>query len=241
MAADRSVASARAPRSYEHLRHQGDGETVLYLVRHGQTAANQRQLLQGSSDHPLDELGLSQSRLIAEHFTTLPAVDTIISSPLQRALVTARMIGEQIGLTPLVQPALTELDFGDWESREFTEFQAEHPDLAARFLDVNDYEVGWPGGETRQEFYDRIWAAFHAILDEYGRHRVVVVAHGGVFGAFLAMVEGTSPNDMARYDILNCSLTELHVTNAHTEIKLRNDVCHLESLVRPPNEPEQTP
>lgn len=240
MAADQSTAIVWTPRSYESLRHPTDGETVLYLVRHGQTAANQRRLLQGSSDHPLDELGLSQARLIAEHFTTLPPVDAILSSPLQRALVTARLIGDRIGQTPRVHPGLTELDFGNWENREFAELQAEHPELAARFLDVDDYEVGWPGGETRQGFYNRISATFQALLAEYQRHRVVVVAHGGVFGAFLAMIEGNSPNDLGRYDILNCSLTELHVTNVRTEIRLRNDVCHLESLVRPPDRPERT-
>lgn len=241
MVGDRSTMSTWTPRSYEHLRHPGNGETVLYLVRHGQTAANQRQLLQGSTDHPLDEIGMSQARLIAEHFATLPPVDVIVSSPLQRALVTARMIGGRVGREPQVRPAFTELDFGAWENRAFEEFQAEHPELAARFLDVDDYDAGWPGGETRRAFYDRIWAAFHDLLSEYYSHSVVVVSHGGVFGAFLAMVEGTSPNDLARYDILNCSLTELHVTGRRTEIRLRNDVCHLESLVQAAVGPEGMP
>lgn len=241
MVGDRSTMSTWTPQSHERLRHPGNGETVLYLVRHGQTTANKRQLLQGSTDHPLDEIGLSQARLIAEHFATLPPVDAIVSSPLQRALVTAQMIGERVGREPQVRPAFTELDFGAWENREFAEFQAEHPELAARFLDADDYDAGWPGGETRRDFYGRIWAAFHDLLAEYHRHWVVVVAHGGVFGAFLAMVEGTSPNDLARYDILNCSLTELHVTGRHTEITLRNDVCHLESLVHSSVGPGGTP
>jgi broad specificity phosphatase PhoE len=107
---------------------------------------------------------------------------------------------------------------------------AEDPATAARFLDPEDYDVGWPGGETRRAFYDRIWQAFTAILEDYRQHRVIVVAHGGVFGAFLAMVQGRSPNDLACYDILNCSLTELRVARDHTLIQLRNDVCHLAQL-----------
>lgn len=219
-----------SPQRYEHLIHPSSGETVLYLVRHGQTVANQRRLLQGSTDHPLDELGLRQAELIAARLAELPPFDAILSSPLQRAVATAATIGRRLGLEPLITQSLTELDFGAWENRNFAEMVAEDPATAARFLDHEDYDVGWPGGETRRAFYDRVWQAFSAILDDYRRHRVIVVAHGGVFGAFLAMVQGRSPNDLACYDIMNCSLTELRVARDHTLIQLRNDVCHLEQL-----------
>ena len=219
-----------SPQRYEHLIHPSSGDTVLYLVRHGQTAANQRRLLQGSTDHPLDELGLRQAELIAARLAELPPFHALISSPLQRAVVTATAIGRRLDLEPVVSQSLTELDFGAWENRNFAEMIAEDPATAARFLDYEDYDVGWPGGETRRGFYDRVWQAFSAILDDYQRHRVIVVAHGGVFGAFLAMVQGRSPNDLACYDIKNCSLTELRVAQDHTLIQLRNDVCHLAQL-----------
>lgn len=218
------------PKRYAHLRHPAAGETVLFLVRHGRTAANYRQLLQGSTDHPLDELGLRQAALIADRVAQEPAIDAIVTSPLQRALVTARAIGERVGIEPQIIPALTELDFGSYENRPFADLIADQPELALRFLDLDDFEAGWPGGETRQAFYDRVWQAFSSLLDDYRMHRIVVVAHGGVFGAFLALVEGASPNDIARYDIKNCSLTELRVTTDHTVVHLRNDVCHLAQL-----------
>lgn len=219
-----------SPQRFEYVTHPSAGDTLLYLVRHGQTAANQRRLLQGSTDHPLDELGRRQVTLIADRLAKLPPVDAIITSPLQRAVVTASTIGHRLGIEPVIRHALTELDFGQWENREFTEMIAEDPHTAARFLDHNDFDVGWPGGETRRAFYDRVWLAFTAILDDYRRHRVIVVAHGGVLGAFLAMVQGRSPNDLACYDIKNCSLTELRIASDHTFVQMRNDVCHLEQL-----------
>lgn len=230
-----------SPRRYTHLRHPSSGDTILYLVRHGRTSANQRQLLQGSTDHPLDELGLRQAALIADRIAQLPPVDAIVTSPLQRALVTATAIGGRLAIEPRVLVGLTELDFGEWENRTFTEMITEQPEVAARFLDLHDFEVGWPGGETRRAFYERVWNAFAAILDDFHAHRVVVVAHGGVFGAFLAMVQGSSPNDLTQYDIKNCSLTELRVTSDHTAIELRNDVCHLELLLDSPLTAESNP
>ncbi|MBA2518193.1 MAG: histidine phosphatase family protein [Chloroflexia bacterium] len=223
-------ADSWTPRHYTHLRHPSAGETALFLVRHGRTSANHRQVLQGSSDYPLDDTGLRQAALIANRVAQEPAIDAIVSSPLQRALVTARAIGDRLNIEPQVVPALTELDFGLYENRPFTDLLQEEPELAVRFQDLEDFDAGWPGGETRRSFYDRVWQAFTALLDDYHMHRVVVVAHGGVFGAFLAMVEGVSPNDIARYDIKNCSLTELRVTSDHTVVQLRNDVCHLDAL-----------
>ena len=225
--------SVWSPQQFTHLRHPHAGDTVLYLVRHGQTAANRQRLLQGSVDHPLDELGLRQANLIAERLAEVPAVDAIVSSPLQRALVTATVIGARLGLEPIIIPELTELDFGEGENRTFEEMAAEHPAIAARFLDPQDTEVSWPGGESRGAFCERVWRAFATLLGDFRLHRVVVVAHGGVLGAFLAMVEGASPYDLARYDIRNCSLTELRVSAEHTLVQLRNDVCHLDQLLEP--------
>jgi broad specificity phosphatase PhoE len=219
------------PQPFPHLRHPSAGDTVLYLVRHGQTAANLQRLLQGSSDHPLDDLGVRQANLIADRLASLPPVDAIVSSPLQRALVTATIIGDRLGLEPRVIPDLSELNFGDWENRKFEEMVAAHPDIAARMLDTDDHDIGWPGGETRRDFNERVRQAFAEILGEYHAHRVIVVAHGGVLGAFLAMVQGLSPNDPTHYDIKNCSLSELRVTTEHTVIQLRNDACHLDPLV----------
>jgi broad specificity phosphatase PhoE len=201
------------------------------LVRHGQTAANLKRLLQGSSDHPLDDLGVRQANLIADRLASLPPVDAIVSSPLQRALVTATIIGDRLGIEPRVIPDLTELSFGDWENRKFDDLAAAHPDIAARMLDTEDHDIGWPGGETRRAFNERVRQAFAEILGEYHAHRIIVVAHGGVLGAFLAMVQGLSPNDPTHYDIKNCSLSELRVTTEHTVIQLRNDACHLDQLV----------
>ena len=233
LSASRHEPPVRSPQRYTHLRHPHAGDTVLYLVRHGQTAANHRRLLQGSTDHPLDELGLRQAQLIAERLTEVPPLDAVVTSPLQRARVTATIIGERLGLQPRIINELSELDFGEGENRTFEEMAAKHPEIAARYLDRNDTEVSWPGGESRGAFCERVWGAFTAILDDYRLHRVVVVAHGGVLGAFLAMVEGASPYDLARYDIRNCSLTELHVSAEHTVVQLRNDVCHLDSLLVP--------
>lgn len=210
------------------LIHPTAGETTLLLVRHGRTAANRRRLMQGVTDVPLDDLGWRQARRIAGRLAQEPAVDVVLSSPLARALSTAQVIGDRLGREPVVIPALIEMDFGSYEGESYERLVLEEPELAGRFLDLDDYDAAWPGGETRGRFYDRVWAAFDAILREYVSHRVVVVAHGGVFGAFLALLQDRSPNDLTVYDLHNCSLTHLHVSPEHTVMHCRNEIGHLD-------------
>lgn len=183
------------------------------------------------TDVPLDRFGLRQAACIAERLRREVPVDAVLSSPLARALTTARIIGDRLGHDPIVVPELVEMDFGTLEGATLERVLEEHPEFAERLLDADADDVAWPDGETRSGFNERVRAAFLAILSDYAAHRVVVVAHGGVIGTFLGGIEGLSPNDPTIYDVMNCSLTHLHVTPHDTVLHARNDVVHLASLV----------
>lgn len=217
-----------SPNAADQLRHPvGHGETTLYLVRHGRTDSNLRGLLHGATDVPLDAHGLRPAALIGERLAAEAEMDVLLSSPLQRALTTARAIGDRIGLPPTTVPGLVEMDFGDLEGYTVDRIVAEHPGIADRMADLEDEELAWPGGESRRDFHDRVMAAFLAILEEHHAHRVVVVAHGGVISSFLARVYGASPHDWTAYHTGNCSLTHLVVRPETTNVHLFNDVVHL--------------
>ena len=220
----------RGPERHAWLRHPAAQETTLYLVRHGRTESNVRHLLHGRTDVPLDAWGVRQAHAVAERLTAEPAIDALLSSPLHRALTTARIIGERIGREPVVVPDLVEIDFGALEGVTIERIVDEHPDLAQQMLEADGVDLAWPGGESRRGFYDRVLAAFLAILEDHAGQRVVVVAHGGVIGSFVAQVHGLPPTDPSAFDIGNCSLTHLHVTAEHTLVHLRNDLLHLEVL-----------
>lgn len=210
--------------------HPTGGRTELFLVRHGRTLGNVQRVLVGSTDIPMDELGIQQADLVAQRLAGAVAADVLVSSPLQRALVTAQAIGARMNLDPVVRPALAEWNFGEAEGSTFDVLISRYPEIAARFADIDDFEVGWPGGETRRQFHDRVYAEFMDLLASYERHSLIVVAHGGVFGSLLAQVQGISPNDWAQYTIHNCSVTHLEVSVGETAIHLLNDIEHLNGL-----------
>src|SRR5207244_1461401 len=63
----------------------------LYLVRHGETDWNRERRFQGTSDIPLNELGRAQSRALAQRLTDA-RLDAVYTSPLSRAVETARIV-----------------------------------------------------------------------------------------------------------------------------------------------------
>lgn len=215
---------------HSSLRHPSNGETTLYLIRHGRTESNVLRRFQGQLDTPLDSHGVMQAHLLAARAAEEIDADVLLSSPLQRALVTAQIVGASLGLEPIVVPELSEMDFGAMEGMTIDRLEAEHPEIVAAMYDEDDDDFGWPEGETRRDFHGRVLRVFQTILTDYPGKRVVVVAHGGVIGSFLAQIEGGSPNDWQRNPIANCSLTHLHVTPDHTAVHLFNDAVHLEAL-----------
>jgi broad specificity phosphatase PhoE len=222
------------------VRHPAGGRTSIYLVRHGRTNGNVQRLLCGWTDVPMDAHGVAQAGLIADRLAAVVPADVLLASPLSRARVTAGAIGERMGLTPHIRPDLIEWNFGAAEGLSFETVAELYPETAIRFTDIHDFDVGWPGGETRRQFHDRVYGEFLSILHTYHDHTLVIVAHGGVIGSLLAQIQGRSPNDWFAYDIHNCSLTHMEVLVDETAIHLLNDIEHLDGLIEPNEESTTT-
>ncbi|HEU0163727.1 MAG TPA: histidine phosphatase family protein, partial [Thermomicrobiales bacterium] len=80
-------------------------KTTVYLVRHGETDWNRIRRYQGTTDIPLNATGEQQAAQLAAYLGThelAPEGDAIVSSPLMRAFVTARAIGDALGITEIL-------------------------------------------------------------------------------------------------------------------------------------------
>ncbi len=89
--------------------------TQLVLIRHGRTAWNEEERMQGQTDVPLSDAGYQ--KIIQDVGSALnPALSGMywISSPLKRARTTAGLI---CGFAPPLEPALLEMNWGAWEGR----------------------------------------------------------------------------------------------------------------------------
>ncbi|HEU0165066.1 MAG TPA: histidine phosphatase family protein [Thermomicrobiales bacterium] len=224
-----AIFNTDGPRAFDLIRHPKNGQTTLYLVRHGQTEGNAKHLFIGSTDLPLDPLGERQAVQVGDHFATIE-IDHLVSSPMLRARQTAAEISRSTGKEIEIVHTLSEIDFGAIEGSTIEQVVTQYPELRSRLDDPDDLDVQWPDGESRRGFNDRILTSFLGILEQYVNKTVAVVCHGGVIGSFIAQVEGGSPSDFARYAVRNCSVTNLVVTPNQTLIHFTNDIEHLDEV-----------
>mgnify|MGYP000918913880 FL=1 len=118
--------------------------TELWLVRHGQTDWNVEGRYQGQANPPLNATGLEQAACAAETLAGR-TYTAIYTSDLQRARVTAEIIGRRLGMDVLVDPRLREVNQGAWEGMLSTEIQAHYAgEWAARQRDRLHFRP--PGG-----------------------------------------------------------------------------------------------
>jgi probable phosphoglycerate mutase len=90
-----------------------DTRTLVYLVRHGQTALNESGVLRGLLDPQLDETGQRQALLLGQVLgPRRPSL--VAASPLRRARETAQPTADRAGLTVTTDGCFTDRDYGPW-------------------------------------------------------------------------------------------------------------------------------
>lgn len=92
---------------------------MIYIIRHGQTENNKAKLLQGRSDIPLNKDGIRQAEAAAKWFCDQQIrIDSVYSSPLIRAVETAKIIAPEAPL--FIEERLIEMDYGPYEGMDLT-------------------------------------------------------------------------------------------------------------------------
>jgi probable phosphoglycerate mutase len=174
----------------------------IYFIRHGETDWNLEGRLQGQKDIPLNDVGRVQAEEAARKLQALvPRFEDLayVASPMTRTRETMEILRATLGLHPEVyrlDDRLVELTFGVWEGMTWKEVRKVEPALAA-LREQDKWHYAPPGGgESYAMLVDRI----RPILDDLTRD-TVIVAHGGVARAFLAICCGVSSRQAASLDI----------------------------------------
>lgn len=203
--------------------HLDKGEAVLALIRHGRTRANVDERFQGQSCWGLDEVGEAQADRLAEWYGSL---DTVYSSPLDRAVATARRLNPD----PVLTEGLMEIAFGEWEGLGRDEIEASWADLARRiYIDGEDLARGRTG-ETWRDATRRISATIQALEAPTGEVTGVVF-HGGVLRAYVGTIGGDATSTRSRLATPeNTSVTHVALTASGPVLCDYAVAPHLESL-----------
>ncbi len=200
----------------------------LILVRHGETESNRERLALGREDVPLNERGRRQAAAVAASLAGVP-VAAVYSSPLCRAVETARPLAEARGLEVQVDDDLIEMAVGELEGLSPQEMRDRYGDFLREWFSTEAGSLRMPGGESLQDVQDRAWAAVERLAERHPEETVIVVSHNFTIHAVLCRALGIPVASFRRlqHDLAAKAVLEVHDDSA-VVISL-NDTCHLEA------------
>lgn len=199
------------------------GAMPIYLIRHGETAANAARILQ-TPDVPLSERGIAQARLLGARLRE-DGIAAILASDLRRAAMTAELLRDATGARLAFEPLLQERSFGDLRGTPYAELAGDPfaPDFEPQ------------GGESWEVFHARVDRAWARVLEAAAETEgaLAVVTHGlvcqSVVSRLVEWAEGVTP---VAYGWRNTSVTVVDGPEPW-RIRLLNCARHLEGLEQP--------
>ena len=178
---------------------------ILYLVRHGETINNGHGIIQGQMEVNLSPLGIENASKLKELISKLD-IDVVISSPLSRALDTAKIITDD--KFPInIDDRIIERSWGFSEGVSIEEIGDE--ETIRRW----DFNLNTDGGndhiEKVQDFLKRLSEFLEDIRVRYADKRVLVVSHSAVLRGMHYIINGIPEDgDLSKIEIPNLRVIE---------------------------------
>lgn len=178
---------------------------VFYIFRHGETDWNKERRCQGHTNIPLNDNGRAQAQALAERMLNIQ-LDVIISSDLERALVTGQTVADRKAVPLIIDQRLREMSYGKAEGMLFDEaIESFGPELWQQLMSFKPEHdhAGFPGGETRKSSRERFLAVLNHIIENTEHKTIGISTHGG---ALRNALHSFLPEDHPMIAIPNCVL-----------------------------------
>lgn len=176
-------------------------QVEIHLVRHGQ---DEQDKIGGWSNNHLTEKGIEEvnrlANLIDDNY------DLFISSPLERAKETSKILNQKIKTNIAYDNSFKEINNGDLANLKKEDFMKKYPGLYFSSLDIDDH---YPNGESPKEFYNRVSNAFLKLLKNNRGKKILLITHGGVITIILALINGYEYSTKLKITPKTASLTIL--------------------------------
>lgn len=223
-----SETEAVKPKEFrQHRFVRPPGACELLLVRHGESQPIREgevfPMVDGSSDPPLDPVGHAQADRVAERLAAEP-IERIYVSSLTRTHQTAAPLVKRLGIEPIVEPDLREVNMGEWEAGLFRQKVTERDPIAIKMFVEERYDV-IPGAEPQADFEARVRGVMNRIAADNKDRTVAVFCHGGVIGMTMCLAAKSRGFAFSGSD--NGSISHIVVTGERWSIRRYNDTAHL--------------
>jgi len=181
-------------------------ETTVFLIRHGVTAWHAEGRVLGQRDIPLSQPGIAQAEEAAAALRGVK-MSEVLSSPLQRAIQTAEIIGQETGIEIARDPRLIDFQLGKWTGMTYADV-AKNEEYQ-RFVQQPESER-IPGGESLEDIRRRAVAAVdQALRDNATGDALAIVTHAGIIRVLITHYMGSRPANYHRVRVSPGSISIL--------------------------------
>jgi probable phosphomutase (TIGR03848 family) len=215
---------------------------TVILLRHGRSSANVAGVLAGRSPGvELDETGRAQAEKVIARLDGVPLA-AIVCSPMTRCQQTVAPLAAARELTPLVEPDLSEVDYGSWTG---SELKALAKEPLWKIVQAHPSAAVFPEGEGLAAMQARAVAAIRkhdaAISAEHGPRAVwLACSHGDPIKSVLADALAVHLDNFQRIVVDTCSISVISYTPTRPFVGRVNDVGgDVASLIPPPEKAEE--
>jgi broad specificity phosphatase PhoE len=206
---------------FDRLQHDSPVTTFI-LIRHALCDPVGRSIAGRRPGVHLNDMGTKQAGRLADRLSAV-ALAGIYSSPLERALETARPLALRHNLEVQAAAGFMEIDFGDWTGKTMTELD-QLPDWR-RF---NSFRSGTriPGGENMADVLARVLREIDCLCERHPdpSDAVAVVSHGDVLRVLLGHALGVSTDHMQRLELSPASISILQLERHGPRVLLLNSI-----------------
>lgn len=199
----------------------------IYIIRHGQTDFNVRQVVQGRGvNSDLNDEGMRQAKLFFKAHQEIK-FDVVYTSSLKRTWQTVdSFISKKI--PHLVRAAIDEIDWGIFEGVEH------HPDLQKTYYDIinkwqeGNLDIKIQGGESAQDLADRVML-FVEELKNTKEQTILVCTHGRTLRVLLCLLMDKPVSKMDEFVHDNTCLYHVRYDGKKFDLIKENDLTHLQN------------
>ena len=178
---------------------------MIIFLRHGQAENNTKKILAGRSPGVnLTQVGIQQAEQSGKMLESLN-ISAIYSSPIDRALQTAKIVGNHCNLEPVTDDRLIELDMGKFTKMPYDEIFAKHGNVFLKFYEGSE-EVSENGVETFAKVQKRVFDMVDFVINRHKNENVVLVTHMDPIKAMIGKTLSLKPEILFELIIANASL-----------------------------------
>ena len=202
----------------------------LILVRHGETEWNREGRFQGQSPVGLSEKGIMQAKETAKALAAMKPT-ALYSSPLTRAMMTAKEISKEVSLEVTPLDGIKEVHLGEMEGITGREMRSRFGAFYAAWRKDPGQAV-FPAGESMRQLQDRAWNAIVGLEKAHPNGAVIAVSHNFAIRAILCRFMGLPFSRFHRLRVDLASLGVLQCNGSRRQMLAMNERCHLSDEAR---------